>query len=162
MTAPKHADDEDSRVFSSLYGLSTVCLRYFNVYGLRQDPHSDYAAAVPRFIQRIRSGEPPLINGDGEQTRDFVYVRGVVQANIRAMSPLNASGVYNIANGIGISVNDMAAMVLRMLGSEMQPVYAEARSGELKHSVADVSKARQEFMFNPEYTLEKGLEEMLR
>ena len=85
----------------------------------------------------------------------------VVQANIRAMSPLNASGVYNIANGIGISVNDLAVMVLRVLGSEMEPVYAEARSGEVKHSVADVSKARREFMFNLEYTLEKGLSEIV-
>ena len=157
----KHAVEEYSRVFSSLYGLSTVCLRYFNVYGPGQDPYSDYAAAVPRFIQRIRSGEPPLIYGDGEQTRDFVYVKDVVQANIRAMSPLNASGVYNIANGIGISVNDLATMVLRVLGSEMQPVHAEARSGEVKHSVADVSKARREFMFNLEYTLEKGLSEIV-
>ena len=156
----KHAGEEYSRIFSSLYGLSTVCLRYFNVYGLRQDPHSDYAAAVPRFIQRIRSGEPPLIYGDGNR-RGILCMKDVVQANIRAMSPLNASGVYNIANGIGISVNDLAAMVLRVLGSEMQPVYAEGRSGEVKHSVADVSKARREFMFNPGYTLEKGLVEML-
>jgi nucleoside-diphosphate-sugar epimerase len=161
MTAPKHAGEEYSRVFSSLYGLSTVCLLYFTVYGPRLDPHSDYAAAVPRFIQRIWSGEPPQIYGDGKQTRDFVYVKDVVQADTRAMSPLNASRVYNIAKGIGISVNDLAAIVLRVLGSEMQPVYAEARSGEVKHSVADVSKARREFMFNPGYTLEKGLEEMV-
>ena len=83
-----------------------------------------------------------------------------MQVNIRAMSPLNASRVYNIANGIGTSVNNLAAMVLRVLGSEMQPVYAKARSGEVKHLVADLSKARREFMFNPGYMLEKGLEEM--
>ncbi|PKL60587.1 MAG: GDP-mannose 4,6-dehydratase [Methanomicrobiales archaeon HGW-Methanomicrobiales-4] len=156
----KHASREYFRIFSSLYGLSTVCLRYFNVYGPRRDPHSDYSAAVPKFIQRISSGKPSLIYGDGEQTRDFVYVKDVVQANIRAMPLGSASGVYNIANGVGIRVNDLAVTVLRVMGSEMRPVYADARSGEVKHSVADVSRARGEFGFEPGYTLEKGLGEM--
>jgi nucleoside-diphosphate-sugar epimerase len=156
----KHGVEEYSRVFSSLYGLSTVCLRYFNVYGSRQDPHSDYAAAVPKFIQHISSGEAPVIYGDGEQTRDFVYVKDVVQANIRAMLSDSASGVYNIAKGVGISVNNLATTVLRVMESELKPVYEDARIGEVKHSVADVSRAKRDFGFNPRYTLEEGLREI--
>ncbi len=157
----KHCVEEYSRVFSSLYNLSTVCLRFFNVFGQRQDPYSDYAAVVPKFIQRISCGEPPLIYGDGEQTRDFIYVKDVVQANIRAMLSDSASGIFNIASGVGISVNSLATTVLRVLESDIRPVYTYPRIGEVKHSFADISKAKREFGFNPRYTLKDGLMHMI-
>lgn len=158
----KHCGEEYSRVFSSLYGLSTVCLRYFNVYGPRQDPHSDYAAAVPKFIERIKNNQAPIIYGDGEQTRDFVFVKDVVDANIRAMSSDQASGVYNIAQGKGTSIRELAHTILKVLGSDLVPVYQDARPGEVKHSLADGSRARRDFGFSARYSLEQGLSEMMR
>lgn len=155
----KHAAEEYSRVFSSLYGLQTVCLRYFNVFGLRQNPNSDYAAVIPKFIDQIFKNKPLRIYGDGEQTRDFIYVKDVVQANIKAMQS-DAQGVFNIANGIETSVNDLARIILRVFSNSMNPEYLDARSGEVKYSVADISKAKRELQFTPEYTLERGLEEM--
>lgn len=158
----KHAVEEYSRIFSELYGLSTVCLRFFNVYGPRQDPYSDYAAAVPRIINRVMQGDPPVIYGDGEQTRDFVYVKDVVQANIKAMEGEIETGVYNIASGQGTSLNILSMTILKVLDSVLHPVYEKARSGEVMHSVADISKARRTIGYKPEYSLEQGIREMVR
>jgi len=148
------------RLFGDLYGLSTVFLRYFNVYGSRQDPHSDYAAVIPKFIGRLSRGEPPKIFGDGEQTRDFVYVKDVVSANIRAMES-GATGVFNIASGKETSVNDLASILSTLSGFSGSPEYAPERPGEVKRSVADISKAKEGFGFLPGYSLEEGLLEML-
>jgi UDP-glucose 4-epimerase len=147
-------------LFSSLYGLRTVCLRYFNVYGPRQDPHSDYAAVIPRFILRVKNGQPPVIYGDGEQTRDFIFVRDVVRMNIRAME-CEAEGVYNVARGKEISVNELAHVVLSLSKTSLTPHYEKGRQGEVKHSVADISKAIKDFGIAPEYDLLKGLSEMV-
>lgn len=157
----KHCLEEYSRIFSRLYGLSTVCLRYFNVYGPRQDPYSDYAAVIPKFIHKIKSGESPLIYGDGEQTRDFIYVKDVVQANILAMSSMNATGVYNIASGKATSVRNLADLLLTLFRSRKNPIFTDGRIGEVKHSVADILKAKQQFGFEPKYNLEIGLEKMI-
>lgn len=144
------------RLFSELYGLKTAALRYFNVYGPRQDPSSDYAAVIPKFIHRLKNGRPPVIYGDGEQTRDFVFVKDVVQANIKAMDS-DAQGIFNVASGVQISVNDLATTLSRLFGFSGIPVRAPGRAGEVKFSVADISKAGKSFTFHPEYSLDSGL-----
>lgn len=145
------------RVFHRVYGLPTVCLRYFNVYGPRQDPASQYAAVIPRFINRVLENKPPIIFGDGEQTRDFTFVKDVVEANILAAES-NAYDVYNIGRGERISINKLAEIIIQLVGNNIEPVYQEARSGDVKHSLADISRART-FGYNPKWSLEEGLRE---
>ena len=149
------------KLFTDLYGLATASLRYFNVYGPRQDPHSDYAAVIPKFIERLSNGDPPLIFGDGEQTRDFVYVKDAVQANIKAMES-DATGVFNVASGKETSVNELASILSKLFGFAGKPEYAPERPGDVKRSVADISKAKEAFGFDPEYSLEEGLAELGR
>ena len=148
------------QVFQQVYHLNTVCLRYFNVYGPRQDPNSQYAAVVPKFISRALQGNPPIIFGDGEQTRDFTFVKDVVAANILAAESSDASGIFNIGTGNRISVNDLAKLVIRLLGKDITPSYQEPRPGDIKHSLADISKARQ-IGYTPRYSLEQGLKETI-
>jgi UDP-glucose 4-epimerase len=147
------------RLFSDLYGLRTVALRYFNVYGPRQDPLSDYAAVIPRFIHRLKNGEAPVINGDGEQTRDFVFVNDVVQANMKAMQS-DATGIFNIASGNQTSVNELAELLSRLFQFQGKPCHAPGRSGEVKYSVADISRSSRSFGFEPTYSLERGLAQL--
>jgi UDP-glucose 4-epimerase len=147
-------------LFTRLYGMDTAVLRYFNAYGPRQDPHSDYAAVIPKFIMRLSGGEPPLIFGDGEQTRDFVYVKDVVQANMKAMES-SATGIYNIGSGKETSVNTLARTMMGFFGFTGSPEYAPERPGEVKHSAADITRAKKEFTYSPGYTLEKGIQETL-
>ncbi|OQB78945.1 MAG: UDP-glucose 4-epimerase [Bacteroidetes bacterium ADurb.Bin123] len=148
-------------LFTSLYGLKTVCLRYFNVYGPRQDPHSDYAAVIPKFIHKVKQGKPPVIYGDGEQTRDFIFVKDVVRVNLRAMES-EAIGVFNVANGEETSVNELAYTVLSLSKSSLKPHHEKGRQGEVKHSVADISKVTERLGITPEYDLSRGLSEMIR
>jgi UDP-glucose 4-epimerase len=155
----KLAGEYYCRVFQSVYGLPTVCLRYFNVYGPKQDPNSNYAAAIPRFITSVLRGEPPVIFGDGEQTRDFTYVKDVVAANILAAEG-GAAGVANVASARSISVNDLARSIIKLIGNKVEPVYREPRAGEVKHSLADIRRAAA-FGFQPEYDLAKGLRETI-
>jgi Nucleoside-diphosphate-sugar epimerases len=145
-------------LFTRLYGMDTVALRYFNVYGPRQDPHSDYAAVIPKFFLRLSLGEPPLIFGDGEQTRDFVYVKDVVQANIKAMES-TATGIFNIGSGKETSVNTLAKTMNGLSGFSGAPEYAPGRPGEVKYSAADITKAGKAFGYEPVYGLEQGLKE---
>ena len=145
-------------LFTRLYGMDTAALRYFNVYGPRQDPHSDYAAVIPKFIQRLSGGEPPLIFGDGEQTRDFVYVKDVVQANVKAMESA-ATGVFHIGSGTETSVNMLAKTLMALSGFTGSPEYAPERPGEVKYSAADITKAKTTFGYEPVYGLEQGLKE---
>ena len=151
------------KVFNDVYGLNTISLRYFNVYGPRQDPHSEYAAVIPRFVSRILKGEPPIIYGDGQQTRDFTFVKDVVNANILAMNS-DATGVYNIASGRRISIQELATLITRLTGrdSDLEPVFDKPRKGDVRHSLADISRARAVMGYKPEYSLERGLEETLR
>ncbi len=149
------------RVFNSLYGLPTVALRYFNVFGPRQDPKSQYAAVIPNFIARILAGEPPVINGDGRQTRDFTFVRDVVQANIRAAES-DATGVFNIACQKRIDLIALADTIMDLVGTKVEPVFNEARSGDVRDSLADITRARAAFGFAPAYTLEQGLSETIQ
>jgi UDP-glucose 4-epimerase len=140
----KLAGEHYARVFQELYGLETVSLRYFNVFGPSQDPSSEYSGVISRFISAVLRGEQPVIYGDGEQTRDFVYVGDVVKANILASkSSMSASEVFNIARGESTSLNALATMIGSILDSEVRPRYEEARPADIRHSLADVSKARR-------------------
>ncbi len=154
----KLAGEHYCRLFTELYGLKTVSLRYFNVFGPKQDPKSEYAAVIPRFITSALSGKPLTIHGNGEQTRDFTFVKDVVRANLLAAES-DAKGAFNIAGGKRISVNDMAKAVLKITGSKSQIGYDSARTGDVKHSLADITKAKEAFGWMPKYALEWGLKE---
>ncbi|RPJ53875.1 MAG: SDR family oxidoreductase [Methanobacteriota archaeon] len=154
--ASKLVAEEYASCFASLYGLPTVSLRYFNVFGPRQDPKSDYAAVIPRFVSHCLRGDPPVIFGDGLQTRDFTFVKDVVAANLLAMDA-DATGVFNIAGGKRISVNDLAQAVMDATGVPGSPLYEPPRAGDIKDSLADISRAKSAFGFTPAYTLADGL-----
>jgi UDP-glucose 4-epimerase len=145
-------------VFTRLYGLETVALRYFNVFGPNQDPASAYAAVIPKFIAAVRAGDRPTIFGDGEQTRDFTYIDNVVDANLRASRAPDAAGkVFNIASGRAISVNRMLELVGEYLGLPAEADYADPRPGDIKHSLADIEAARSVLGYEPTITFEEGL-----
>ncbi len=152
----KLAGEHYGKVFSDLYSVRTVFLRYFNVFGPRQDPNSEYAAVIPKFITRLLAGEPPIIYGDGEQTRDFIFVGDVVRANILAMES-SASGVFNIAGGRRISLNELAPLLSEITGIHHRPLYEPPRSGDVRDSLADIARARSAFDFSPECALDEGL-----
>lgn len=148
-------------VFNDVYGLKTVALRYFNVYGPKQDPYSDYAAVIPKFVSKISGDKPPVIYGDGLQTRDFTFVKDVVAANIRAMRS-DATGVFNIASGSRITIQELAELVMKLMDKNLSVALEEPRKGDVKHSLADISRAKAAFDYEPGYRLEKGLEETIR
>ena len=146
------------RVFSEVYGLKTVSLRYFNVFGPRQDPNSQYAAVIPNFITRILNHESPVIYGDGGQTRDFSYVKDVVQANTRAMES-GAQGVFNVAYCKRINLKELAAMIMEITGISVPLTFEPPREGDVRDSLADISRAQEAFGYAPQYTVRSGLEE---
>ena len=146
-------------IFRQMYGLSTVCLRYFNIYGPRQDSGSQHATVIPAFIGKISQGLPPIILGDGKKSRDFVFVKDVVRANILAAQS-NAEGTYNIGSGKGTSINELAQAIPRVMGKNLPPVYREPRPGEPGHSLADITKAKS-FGYEPSWSLEDGLAETI-
>jgi len=147
------------QIFNRLYGLSTICLRYFNVYGPRQNPNSEYAAVIPLFISNILNNNPPVIYGDGNQTRDFIFIKDVIQANILAAES-EATGVFNIGAGHSTTVNELAKVIISILGRDLHPIYKEARPGDIRNSLADIDLARS-FGYNPRYSLENGLSETI-
>jgi len=156
----KLAAEQYCRVFERVYGLNTACLRYFNVYGPRQDPGSLYAAVIPLFINSALTGKSPVIFGDGEQTRDFTYVKDVVTANILAAEG-PATGVFNVGSGSRVTINRLAQLIIKIVGdSKIKVVHREARSGDILHSLADISLAGT-FGYRPRYTLEEGLPEVV-
>ena len=129
------------KIYSEIYELSTIALRYFNVFGPKQDPKSQYAAVIPIFIDKLLKKESPIIYGDGEQTRDFVNVKQVVEANILAAES-NKTGSYNIGLGKSTSINQLFEMIKEIMEKDINPIYENERAGEIKHSVADISKAK--------------------
>ncbi len=155
--ASKAAGELYCRVYSELYGLPTVCLRYFNVFGPRQDPASPYAAVIPRFVDRILAGKRPIIYGDGEQTRDFVFVGDVVAANLKAAESEARSVSLNVATGRRISLNELAVMINELAGAQLKPVYEPAREGEIRHSEALVERARETIGFEAQVPIREGL-----
>jgi UDP-glucose 4-epimerase len=154
----KLAAESYCRSWFDLYGVETVALRYFNVFGPRQDPLSAYAAVVPRFIAAYAAGEPPVIFGDGEQSRDFTYVANVVDANVKALESASAPGrIYNIACNERITLNDLALELGRQMGTSITPVHAAPRPGEVRHSLADIGEARADLGYEPRIGLAEGL-----
>lgn len=147
-----------ARVFFETYGTEIVALRYFNIYGARQNPDLQYAAVIPIFIRNMILGKPCIIYGDGEQTRDFVYVKDCVEANLKACKASSVSGqVFNIAHNRQISVNQLFSILSDILNYRMSPIYEEPRPGDIKHSYADNSRARTVLRFEPETDLFNGL-----
>lgn len=161
--ATKLAGEYYLRAFAVGLGMDTVSLRYFNVYGPRQDPNSPYSAVIALFIDRMRAGENPIIYGDGHQTRDFIYIDDVVQANLLAAetpTPLQGE-VMNVGCGQRISINQLVQEINGILGTDLAPIYQESRAGEVQHSQADISKIRGLFGFEPKVSLKTGLEKLI-
>jgi UDP-N-acetylglucosamine/UDP-N-acetylgalactosamine 4-epimerase len=156
----KKINEEHGKLFTNLYSLGAVGLRYFNVYGPRQDPDSEYAAVIPRFVTRLLSGDSPIIYGTGLQSRDFTFVKDVVMANIAAMeAPSGVCGAsYNIGRGDQINLLELLNNLKRLLRVDIEPVFEPARPGDVMHSSADVSLAKEKLGFQAECELPKGLE----
>jgi nucleoside-diphosphate-sugar epimerase len=155
----KLAGEGFCRSFSQVYGLETVALRYFNVFGPRQDPLSEYAAVVPKFITAALTGQPVTIHGDGEQSRDFTYVENVVEANLRAMAATGVSGrVFNIAIGDRITLNQLVDRISELTGRAVERIHTDARAGDVRDSLADVSAAREALGYEAAVSLDDGLE----
>ena len=164
----KRADEEWAKQYTrhyglDTYGLRTVGLRYFNVFGRRQDPNGAYAAVIPKFIQLLLRGERPTIHGDGGQSRDFTYVENVIEANLKAcLAPDEASGqAFNIAYGGREYLNDIYKTLVEALGKDIEPLYGPERPGDIRHSNADISKARRLLGYEPEYDFARGLREAI-
>ena len=149
-------------VFSNVYGLETIALRYFNVFGPQQDPKSQYAAAIPAFVTSILKDQPPTIYGDGEQSRDFTYIDNVVEANLlAARAPKTNGEVINIACGQVITVNQIIEMINKSLGKNVKPNYVAERPGDIKHSLADITAATKLINFKPVISFEDGLQKAI-
>jgi len=148
-------------IYNLLYKLGTASLRYFNVFGPRQDPSSQYAAAIPIFVNKALKNEPLIIFGDGEQTRDFVFVKDVVQANVLAATK-DACGVFNVANGHSITIRDLCELIIETTGSKSKIVHAEPRPGDIKHSLASITETQNALGFNPKYDLIQGLKDTIK
>ena len=153
----KLAGENYCRVFSNIYGLNVIVLRYFNVFGPKQDPTSQYSAVIPKFITMIFKGEQPTIYGDGTQSRDFTYVANVVHANLLCCNVDIPSGIFNVACGKRITVIDLVTEINRILGTNIKPTFAEPRRGEVKHSQADITKARELLCYEPVVSFQEGL-----
>jgi nucleoside-diphosphate-sugar epimerase len=146
------------RSFALVYGLETVCLRYFNIFGSRQDPLSAYAAVIPKFILALLDGRAPTIHGDGEQSRDFTYIDNAVDANVRAAEADGVSGqAFNIACGERISLNELYAEIQALAGTSIEPEHTESRPGDVKHSLADISRAREALGYQVTIDVREGL-----
>lgn len=156
----KLAGEYYAQIFTEEYNVPIVSLRYFNVYGPRQDPSGEYAAVIPKFIQRLSDNKPPIIYGDGEQTRDFVFVEDVVQANLKA-AERDATGVFNIASGEKTRIRELAACLIDRMDYHSPPVFQSERPGDIRLSYGDISKGRKQLDYEPRYTLEKGIKKYL-
>jgi len=154
----KYIGEQYGRLFFQLYGLETVSLRYFNIFGPKQDPSSIYSAVIPKFINALLRNDAPVIFGDGEQPRDFTYIDNVVHANLLAMSAERLQGeVVNIACGKRTSLNQLLAILKAALGSHVSPVYKESRKGDVKHSLAEISRGKHVIDYDPQVDIETGL-----
>ncbi len=156
----KLAGEYYCEIFRQVYGLPTICLRYFNVYGSRQDPHSQYATVIPAFIDRISQNLPPIIFGDGEQSRDFTFIEDVVQANILATES-DIEGIFNIGSAQSITINQLAEVILNLMQESLKPIHEEPRLGESRHTLADISKAKS-LGYEPKWTLKEGLMKVIK
>lgn len=154
----KYIGEQYGRLFFQLYGLETISLRYFNVFGPKQDPTSVYSAVIPKFIEALLQEHSPVIFGDGEQSRDFIYVDDIIQANLLAMSAQHLHGeVVNVACGKRTSLNQLLNILKDILGSKISPIYQEPRKGDIRHSVADINQGKQFLNYIPKIEMEVGL-----
>ena len=156
----KYVNELYARVYGNVYGLETIGLRYFNVFGPKQNPQGPYAAVIPLFIKAVLDNEPPVINGDGEHSRDFTYVANAVHANEVALFTQNneaVNQVYNIAFGEQTSLNELFQTIKEIAGSDLAPKYGPERKGDVKHSLADISKAKTLMGYNPSTSIRDGL-----
>lgn len=155
----KRCDEEWAKQYTRLYGLDTYGLRYFNVFGRRQDPNGAYAAVIPKFIKQLLDGETPTINGDGRQSRDFTYIENVIEANLKAcLAPSSAAGeAFNIAYGGREYLMDIYYGLTAALGVCIEPKFGPNRAGDIRHSNADISKARELLGYDPDWSFEKGI-----
>ena len=155
----KRVDEEYGKLYKRLYGLDTYGLRYFNVFGRRQDPDGAYAAVIPKFIRQLLNGEVPTINGDGKQSRDFTYIDNVIEANLKAcLAPSEAAGnAFNVAYGGREYLIDIYYDLCKALGKDVEPNFGPDRAGDIKHSNADISKAKKLLGYDPEYDFAKGI-----
>lgn len=156
----KRCDEEWAKQYTMHYGLETVGLRYFNVFGRRQDPNGAYAAVIPKFIQQLLRGERPTINGDGKQSRDFTYIENVIEANLKAcLAPKEACGeAFNIAYGGREYLNDIYHGLTKALNVDIEPIYGPDRKGDIKHSNADICKARSLLGYDPSWNFDHGIQ----
>jgi UDP-glucose 4-epimerase len=156
----KIAGEHYCRVWSHVYGLETICLRYFNIFGPRQDPTSPYSGVISIFARMMLDGVAPTIHGDGEQSRDFTSVDNVVAANVAALvAPTAAGEVYNIGTGRGVTVNELVAALNETIGSDLQPQHGASRTGDVRASIADISRARRDLGYEPRVSFEQGLQQ---
>jgi UDP-N-acetylglucosamine 4-epimerase len=156
----KYVNELYARVFADVYGMELIGLRYFNVFGPKQNPEGAYAAVIPLFIKAVLNNEPPLINGDGEHSRDFTFVENAVQANTLALFTQKKEAinqVYNIAFGTKTSLNEVFEMIKEIGGSDLAPKYGPERKGDVKHSLADISKAKELLGYHPEFDIRAGM-----
>ena len=156
----KRCDEEWAKLYTKLYGLDTYGLRYFNVFGRRQDPDGAYAAVIPKFIKQLLNGERPTINGDGRQSRDFTYIENVIEANLKACAASHeaAGQAYNIAYGGREYLIDIYYGLTKALGVDVEPKFGPDRKGDIKHSNADISKARALLGYDPQYSFSDGIQ----
>ncbi len=159
----KRCDEEWAKQYARHYGLKTIGLRYFNVFGRRQDPHGAYAAVIPKFIKMLLGDEQPTINGDGKQSRDFTYIENVIEANLKAcLAPEEANGqVFNVAYGGREYLIDIYYSLTKALGKDIKPHFGPDRPGDIKHSNADISKAKRLLGYDPQYDFARGLNEAI-
>lgn len=155
----KRVDEDYGKLYYKLYGLDTYGMRYFNVFGRRQDPNGAYAAVIPKFIKQLLNDEQPTINGDGRHSRDFTYIENVIEANLKACQASHeaAGQVYNIAYGGREYLIDIYHTLTSVLGKDIEPKFGPNRKGDIKHSNADISKARELLGYDPEYSFEDGI-----
>ena len=156
----KFVNELYAKVYANVYGLELIGLRYFNVFGPKQNPQGPYAAVIPLFVKSVLNNEPPLINGDGEHSRDFTFVANAVQPNILALTTVNKEAVnqvYNVACGEQTSLNQLLEEIKGIAGSDLAPKYGPERRGDVKHSLADISKAKQLLGYAPAVTVREGL-----
>ncbi len=155
----KKTDEEYGRLYSKLYGLETVGFRYFNVFGRRQDPHGFYAAVIPKFVKQLLNDETPTINGDGKQSRDFTYIENVIEANLKGLlsGSETAGEAFNVAYGGQEYLIDIYNKICKLLKKNINPIYGPDRAGDIKHSNADISKARKMLGYDPDYSFADGI-----
>lgn len=156
----KKVNEEYGKLYTKLYGLDTYGMRYFNVFGRRQDPNGAYAAVIPKFIKQLLNDEQPTINGDGKQSRDFTYIENVIEANLKACNASHeaAGQAYNIAYGGREFLIDIYTHLLNALGKDIQPLFGPDRKGDIKHSNADISKAKDFLGYDPEWDFNNGIQ----